>query len=492
MLFATQSIRLDEAQTLWQTNRFPAGILHVVAQDVHVPLYHLAVHFWQLVFGNSIESVRNFSLLFFLISIPLVYRLGKETFVSTRVALMGCMIFSLSPFMNWYANEARMYSLLVFISLLNHYLFIRLRKSGSPMLWYAYTLSAIAGMYTHYFFVLILVTQIIFFLLNYRNFPKGAFVRFVLSAISVGFALLPWILYVRSLGSMSNSRPLLHSPTVVDIFTTLTQYLFGTQSVPINSFIVALWPLIMLVWFFTLHKAQAKNIDSNYLIMLIILPIMITFFLSLLIRPVFEARYLAYIFPAIGLLIASTIGNLGIGLRRIINVAIVASLSIALVVLAENPNTPIKENYRGATEYLKIHATPSDVIIVSAPFTIYPLDYYYQGSTRITTLPLWDRYATGPIPPLQTADIERQVKEITGTYERVWLLLSYDQGYESEIRNYFNNHYEMLEKKELSPNMSLALYKLRYDTSNIVTLTTNPLPIDNPGNKLGKRTAKKR
>lgn len=466
LLFISLSLRLDESQTLWQTNRFPGGILEVVGQDVHVPLYHLSIHFWQLIFSNSIESVRMFSLLFFLLCIPLVYKLGKEIYGSERISILGSIIFSLSPFMNWYGNEARMYTLLVFIALINQYLFIKVRKDGSPHIWFVYTLTAILGVYTHYYFGLILVTQALFYLLYYPLFQKGSLVRFLLAGTTIGLALLPWILYVRSLGTMSNMQPLLHAPAVVDLFTTFVQYIFGTQSVALNSFIVALWPLVVLIWFLSIRKSSTQNVDSSYLILHIIIPILVTFIISILIRPVFEARYLIYIIPSLALILASTIDSFDTTLRRSLGGGMVVFLLLALVILSQNPKTPIKENFSGVTELLHLRATPSDIIIVSAPFTIYPLDYYYQGSTRIATLPIWNRYLEGPIPSLKPEDVEGQVKTLTKPYQRVWILLSYDQGYESSIRDYMNENYERLEEHNVSPRMTLSLYKLRYDTSN--------------------------
>ena len=34
-----ESLRLDEAQSLWPSSRSFGGVLYIVAQDVHVPLY---------------------------------------------------------------------------------------------------------------------------------------------------------------------------------------------------------------------------------------------------------------------------------------------------------------------------------------------------------------------------------------------------------------------------------------------------------------------
>ena len=92
------SIRLDESQSLWQTSHSIGDTLRVVAQDVHVPLYHIILHFWQLYFGHGVVTVRLLSLLFFLITIPLVYILARQV-LRIRWALFATVLFSFSPFM---------------------------------------------------------------------------------------------------------------------------------------------------------------------------------------------------------------------------------------------------------------------------------------------------------------------------------------------------------------------------------------------------------
>ena len=88
-----QSLRLDEAQSMWQTSHSIGDTLHVVAQDVHVPLYHVILHFWQLYFGHSVITVRLLSFVFFAITIPLVYILGRQI-LRTGWALFATVIFS--------------------------------------------------------------------------------------------------------------------------------------------------------------------------------------------------------------------------------------------------------------------------------------------------------------------------------------------------------------------------------------------------------------
>jgi len=55
------------------------------------------------------------------------------------------------------------------------------------------------------------------------------------------------------------------------------------------------------------------------------------------------------------------------------------------------------------------------------------------------------------------------VQTLVGQHDDLWLLLSYDQGYQKNIQDYFDSHYQRLSAVTLSPNMILEEYKLRYD-----------------------------
>src|SRR5438552_3532277 len=90
-----QSIRLDESQSLWAATRSVPGLLRFISQDVHVPLYLVLLHFWVQIFGTSIIAARTLSLLFFALTIPFLYILGREA-ANRRVALLLVIFFSFS------------------------------------------------------------------------------------------------------------------------------------------------------------------------------------------------------------------------------------------------------------------------------------------------------------------------------------------------------------------------------------------------------------
>ncbi len=481
--FMGQSLRLDEAQSLWQTSRSVSAIFKQVGSDVHVPFYHLLLHFWQIYFGATIVSARLMSLLFYELSIPALYLLGRTSF-NRRIGLYAAFLFALSPFMNWYGNEIRMYTLFTFFTILNQYFFVRIWKARTSLageeqrqshIWAGYILTAVFGVFSHYFFFLNLLAQVVFYFVRWKTFPEGSFRRFLFSAGVVVAAFVPWVLYVLRLGTIGFQEPLLTPPTSVNLFSTFAQFLFGFQNDNINTFFLALWPLVVVLALLALRRKRRALPETEYFLATIILSFAVAFVVSLAIAPVFVSRYLIFTIPSFYLLLGSLFvtyeARFAVFLQRSLALLMVVMLAVEIA----SPSTPVKENYEQATAYISAHATPQDVIVLSAPFTLYPVQYYYRGASPIETLPLWDRYDFGPIPPFVAANLESEAKTAVGSSQNVYLLLSYDQGYEKTVYDYFNSHYQMVDKEHFSDDLNLYVYKLRYDTAKTSQATTTAL-----------------
>ncbi len=80
------------------------------------------------------------------------------------------------------------------------------------------------------------------------------------------------------------------------------------------------------------------------------------------------------------------------------------------------------------------------------------------------TLPIWDQEKFGPIPAFSQDELTKDVETLKGQHQNLWLLLSYDQGYQKDIEAYFQGHFEQLQKITFSDDLTLYEYKLRYDT----------------------------
>jgi mannosyltransferase len=463
-VFSRQSLRLDEAQSLWQTSHTPTKIINIIAQDVHVPLYHMILHFWQLFLGNTVTTGRALSLIFFLISIPAMYFFGKRAF-SRRIAIFATILFAISPFMNWYGSEIRMYSLFTLLTILNQYFFIGIYKQKDSDSWIGYAITAFFGIFTHYFFFFVLLVEAIFFFLYRQLFPDRSLKRFIIIAVLLLIAFSPWVYYVKVLGTVGYEAPILAPPTSVSVFNALSQFIFGFQNDHLNTILVSLWPLTVLLGLLALRENEKVSPEAMYMLMSILIPIVAAFIVSVTVRPLFVSRYLILTIPSMYLFISWIFSTYPQPLQKTLKAILMFAMLAALIVEIVSPATPIKENYREAAAYLAATSTPQDIIILSAPFTVYPMEYYYRGPTEIATLPIWNRLAAGSIPAFDAAKLPSEVDTLKSSHERAWVLLSYDQGYEEQIRLYFEKNYQRIDYKEFSPGLKLYGYRWRYDRS---------------------------
>jgi uncharacterized membrane protein len=452
------SIRLDEAQSIWQVSHSVSEILDIVGRDVHVPLYHIILHFWQAIFDNSIISARYLSLFISIISIPFVYILSSKIY-NKQIGLMTTIIFILSPFINWYANEARMYSLLLLLAVLNSIFFIDILRKNKRISWIGFIATAILGIYTHYFYWLFLLSNALFYLINYRQFPRELFQKFSIVGIILILSISPWIYYVVNLGSAANTKPILKSPSSVDLFNTFSQYIFGFQPDLINSIILAAWPVVVIIIFTSLQRKLKYSIFTTFVAIHILIPIGLVFILSYL-RPMFLSRYLIISALFFYLYIVYIINTYFRKQSLILYIGLIFSIGLALFLQITSPYTPAKENFEDLSLYLTTKATARDTIVLSAPFIIYPFEYYYQGITSVETFPIWDRSKVVSIPNFDSSQIEGQVNKIKDGHQYMYVILAYDQGYEKEFKNYLDKNFEKISEREFSPDLTLYQYKI--------------------------------
>jgi len=467
-----QSLRLDESQTLWQSSHTLGGVLNVVAKDVHVPLYHLIVHVVIVLFGGDVETIRLLSLGFFLLTIPVIYAIAREV-LRFRWALFATVVFSLSPFMLWYATEARMYTMLVLVASLNQLFFLRIIRRNKG--WVPFALTAILGAYSHYFFLFTLAAQGIYFLIRRHSFAPGSFKKLVLTAILVVAALSPWIYYFTSLGSASNTRPLLVRPSSVDFSNVFSQFILGFQTDQINTLFLSSWPIVMLLALIAVRRSKKIDPAIGYIVTIAIVPILLAFAISLLIRPFFVSRYMVACVAPLFIFIIWLISQYRQKFALFAASLLVVMMGIGSIEQITSKDTPIKENYKDAVAYINQNAVPQDLVVLSSPFTVYPVGYYYTGPAQIQTLPIWDRAAAGAIPAFDESRLPQEVASQNENHRYIYLLLSQDQGYEETIAQYYRNNFKQVSRETFSEGLTLYVYQVGYYTVPPLEQATEPV-----------------
>lgn len=100
--------------------------------------------------GQTDFSVRMPSVLFATLTIPLVFALGKSLF-GRQVGLLGALLLAVAPLQIRYAQEARMYAMLSFFSILSLYLFWRALRDGKGRWWLGFVAASGMNLYVHQF-----------------------------------------------------------------------------------------------------------------------------------------------------------------------------------------------------------------------------------------------------------------------------------------------------------------------------------------------------
>ncbi|MAT97890.1 MAG: hypothetical protein CL608_12160 [Anaerolineaceae bacterium] len=200
-----QSFWNDEGNSARLSERSIPLIIEGTASDIHPPLYYLLLNQWRKLVGDSEFGLRSLSLFAGLLTVPLTFVLGKiiNAEVQRRrgrsrnwlLGFFAATLLAINPAMIYYSQEARMYALLGFWSVLATVLLLRwfsvvsghysvfsnvaerpLRERYSVngnRKWFwggAYVLCAVAGLYTHYFFPAVLLVHNIFILIKIIQF----------------------------------------------------------------------------------------------------------------------------------------------------------------------------------------------------------------------------------------------------------------------------------------------------------------------------------
>jgi mannosyltransferase len=109
---------IDEAIAVGIASHAPGEIPELLRQDGSPPLYYLLLHAWMALVGDGEAATRALSLLFAAAAVPAAYWAAGG-----RAAAVAAVC----PFLGYYAQEARMYTLVAVLSLVATAAFLRRR-----------------------------------------------------------------------------------------------------------------------------------------------------------------------------------------------------------------------------------------------------------------------------------------------------------------------------------------------------------------------------
>lgn len=367
----------------------------VINTDVHPPGYQLLMYFVVHYIGNSEFWIRFPSVIFGILSILMIYILGKYIY-SAKEGLIAASICSVLWAPLYFSQEARVYSMLFLFSMITTFYLLKInnsyREKTKPKThWIVlYILSAIFIVYFQYLGLLLIILQGVLSLILLRKSRKSI-LNMLLIYFIIALAYLPWIPH--AIQQISNGVEWIDKPNILS-FGYYLAFLFN-QSIWILSLAV----IILIFFIFNLfkngfHKKDFFISQDIFLIFWLFLPITIIYIKSVISQPVLTYYSLLISAPAAYILVARGLAIIKFKYHIVIPVAFIIILLIDLIYEVNYYDNPYKNQvvvfgksfkirskqmFREAAQYVQSFDSkyPNSLIVSYAWFPDY-YNYYFE------------------------------------------------------------------------------------------------------------------
>lgn len=320
--FVLRFIGLDKDGGLWNDEYISwfiasaptfKSFINGILSQCHMPIYYIYLKLVMLFGGNNDLVLRFSSIIPAVVSIPIMYMVGKE---KTKLTGIMCALFTaLSSFLIYYSQEVRFYTLLFLFSALSLYFTIRMLKKPNKKNLIGLIVSNFLIIFTHTIGFVYVFFDVIFICYYLRKLYKKA-----VNNISIFTAILflissPLIIKIFTTVSFSQWWAPFSFKRVIQLFSdyftpVISKILLleNIHSIDFNSIFLIL-PLIIatLVFCATIFDKNIRRESKLGLIALATLSVLIIASISG--KLVLESKYAIEIYPILIFLFCATIDS---------------------------------------------------------------------------------------------------------------------------------------------------------------------------------------
>lgn len=188
--FILESLWLDETHTHWTIEQ---GLVQTYQRAISFqgmsPFYFLVLWFWAQIFGTSELVLRLPSIVAFLATLYILYKICREYF-NAQESLIALILTCSSSNVQVVAVSARPYSFALFFSIFSIYCLLNFKKSDSLKNALIYGASLVLTFYSHYLFAIVGILHLaILFLSKSSNSAQLLKKFFAIVTASIIFCL---------------------------------------------------------------------------------------------------------------------------------------------------------------------------------------------------------------------------------------------------------------------------------------------------------------
>jgi uncharacterized membrane protein len=434
------------------------------------PLYFVLLGLWSELAGTTEFAVRSFSTLLGVAVVCLTYAIGFKL-INRKTAIFAAILAATSPYLVWYAQEARYIVLTVLTALLMTYCFHRALSDGLRKWWFWYGATSILALFSFVTVIFLIMGHGLYVVCcasHRRILAKWIACQLVIAVlfgIWFGVATSPQLKAALTEAPTLVSHEQTRSPgtlSMTDLAGAIPYTFFAFsvgfslgpsvrelhESRSINtlmSYAPALVPIAVLfasVFVVGVTKLRRDKSAGVFLLMWLGVPIAGVFMIATTTSyHVYNTRYAAIALPAYILILAAGIATFRMQLVQI--TVLSGLLFINGVSLAHYYFDPryAREDARSAALFLGSTARPGDIILSVGNTTA--LRHYYKGSLPI--LPAGENST-------KNASLAEQVRKLGKDHERLWLveIRPWEADPKSQVKAALDNLAHRTERKKFS------------------------------------------
>ena len=511
----SKSFWLDEGYTVAFTQLpFRKMIGYIATRDPHPPLYYILIKIWRNL-GDSEMFLRLPSAVFGVAAVAYMWSMVEEHW-GPAAAAAASLLLATSSVAIYYSQEARMYSLLLLLTVLSLRFFLRFvglfrftgeDGQGDPppraAAWDCLGLIVftLALLYTHNVAVFLWGAQLFvggvlglqLLVRSHRGrsgsrlgnpgFRHSAFRQWIICQAVVGALYLPWFLVLLRQSASVQSRFWSVRPNlgaVWDVFGFVLVY--GPWNAPI------MWAATKLIVWIVAVKTILNFRDVKGLVLgaYVVLPLLMSYLYSIYRTPIMIQRTLIFVSIPLLALIGSFLtipgARASIAMKgvRALQVAVGVVMFAFLFFVNESAwrierDVQSKEDFRAAASNALRFANGSTAVVFNNAASQAAFDYYFHRSVegrRVDEYGVPCNYLETPegsssMEPLVTQESIWALGKKLLSYQRVVLVRSHDNYSDpfSLLKGYFDSHWRF--EQNLSVKGVETLIYIRYPSSPV-------------------------
>jgi hypothetical protein len=450
-------------------------------RGINRPILSLYILYWWNSFwgGNALFAGRMLSVVFSVMTVPVMYLLGKTIF-DRKIGILSAFLFAVAPVHVWESQLINNYTMFAFFAAVSLLFFIHAIKKNKPVYWIFYIIFASARFFTHYYAIFITIFENVYVLVfrkKYKNLKIWVLAQSALVLISSPIVyLFVFRIFAECHTKASGVAPSYWVPHagLKEIVLAVPNMLFSFSFLelfnvmPLWKFIRIIGTLFVVVFFIRGIRSlmgKGKKEGAFLITSYLLIPLIFGFPIVFINWGKYSCRYFIFLSPIIYLALSEGILSIKKNWLKYAFICIIFLFAACTLVKFHLRGYEEKPHWDEAVSYIERNFRGNDVILTCPSGLINYVKYCSNGRLASYGIPdnfNWENFRQKVLEPSDLIFIKDKIKD----KKRVWLITVGLKDFDPHrlVLTYFKSRYKLADYKVVPKDIEIEIR--RFDTKD--------------------------